>query len=305
MTASSGRSTPDESAFFDVDSTFEYRATIAGAKQPVLIGPSSHWWVTRTPDGPGSLELVLQDGDRLLANAWGAGSVWMLNQVPHLLGASDVTVKDFVPPPQLRDRWLRKPFKLARTDRPWDGLVGAIFGQKVQTTKAGNSLRMLAKQFGVLAPGPRRSYILPSPERVSEMGYADFHTLGIERKRSETLLRVAKEFGRIRSSFAQGRETFERRLLSLPGIGPWTVGMTTAVVYGHSDAVPVGDFHIPNIVHWHLAGEPRGDDTSMLKLLEPYRGHRWRVIRLAKSAGPAPRYGPRLSLRHDGLTEGL
>jgi hypothetical protein len=37
----------------------------------------------------------------------------------------------------------------------------------------------------------------------------------------------------------------------------------------------------------------------MLELLEPYRGHRGRVIRLLEAAGiTAPRYGPRMPLRH-------
>jgi hypothetical protein len=36
----------------------------------------------------------------------------------------------------------------------------------------------------------------------------------------------------------------------------------------------------------------------MLELLEPYRGHRGRVLRLLFAAGiEAPRYGPRLPLR--------
>jgi hypothetical protein len=37
----------------------------------------------------------------------------------------------------------------------------------------------------------------------------------------------------------------------------------------------------------------------MLELLEPYRGHRARVIRLIGVAGiTAPRYGPRMALRN-------
>ena len=71
-----------------------------------------------------------------------------------------------------------------------------------------------------------------------------------------------------------------------------------------SAAVAVGDFHHKHTVSWALAREPRGTDERRLELLEPYRGHRWRVIRLVKSAGAAPRYGPRLSLEGDGLTRG-
>ena len=60
----------------------------------------------------------------------------------------------------------------------------------------------------------------------------------------------------------------------------------------------VGDFHLPNLVAFALAGEPRGDDERMLELLEPYRGQRARVIRLLELSGiRAPRYGPRLTPR--------
>jgi hypothetical protein len=63
----------------------------------------------------------------------------------------------------------------------------------------------------------------------------------------------------------------------------------------------VGDYHLPNTVAWHLAREPRATDDRMLELLEPWAGHRWRVIRLAEASGGAPRYGPKLSLAGDGL----
>ena len=72
----------------------------------------------------------------------------------------------------------------------------------------------------------------------------------------------------------------------------------TALVLGDADAVSVGDYHLPHTVSWALAGEARGSDERMLELLEPYRGHRGRVIRLLEAAGiAAPRRGPRLRLR--------
>jgi 3-methyladenine DNA glycosylase/8-oxoguanine DNA glycosylase len=93
-------------------------------------------------------------------------------------------------------------------------------------------------------------------------------------------------------------EAANRRLRAFPGLGPWTAAGVAAVALGDPDAVPVGDFHIPHMVSWALAREPRGDDQRMLELLEPYRGHRGRVVRLLMLAGvTAPRYGPRMPLR--------
>jgi len=89
-----------------------------------------------------------------------------------------------------------------------------------------------------------------------------------------------------------------RRLTALPGIGPWTAAEVALVALGDPDAVSLGDYHLPDMVAWALAGEPRADDTRMLELLEPWRGHRGRVIRLVvMGAGAAPRRGPRMPLR--------
>lgn len=74
--------------------------------------------------------------------------------------------------------------------------------------------------------------------------------------------------------------------------------MIMGTAWGDTDAVPVGDYHIPNTVAWALAGEDRGSDDRMLELLEPYRPERRRIVLAAKHAGVhAPRYGPKTAVR--------
>jgi 3-methyladenine DNA glycosylase/8-oxoguanine DNA glycosylase len=88
-------------------------------------------------------------------------------------------------------------------------------------------------------------------------------------------------------------------LARVRGIGPWTVAEVTRVAYGDPDAVSVGDYHIPSVVAWALAGEPKADDARMLKLLEPYRGQRGRVQRLLEVSGISPpKRGPRMTPRN-------
>ncbi|MCP3992644.1 MAG: DNA-3-methyladenine glycosylase 2 family protein, partial [Actinomycetia bacterium] len=259
-------------------------------------------WATRTPDGPGSLVLNRSGDTTVEAKAWGPGRDWMLNQAPRLLGADD-DPSSFAPVSPIRELWRRNPFLLARTDRLWDSLIGAILGQRVQTANAASSRRALARRFGQEAPGPHRAWILPSPERVAEMGYYDFHPLKVEKKRADAIIRAAREMPRLQGLADKTPEQVQARLQRIRGIGPWTTAMVTAVTFGDPDAVPVGDYHIPNSIGWVLAGEPRSTDQRMLELLEPYRGHRWRVIRLAKAKG-APKYGPKLSFTADGLHQG-
>jgi 3-methyladenine DNA glycosylase/8-oxoguanine DNA glycosylase len=86
---------------------------------------------------------------------------------------------------------------------------------------------------------------------------------------------------------AAERDTAATRevLARIPGCGPWTVGMLLGFGLGDPDAVPVGDLHLPSLVARALVGEPRADDPRMLELLEPYRGHRFRLIRLLLATG--------------------
>ena len=90
-----------------------------------------------------------------------------------------------------------------------------------------------------------------------------------------------------------------RRLLTVRGIGPWTVAEVSSRALGDADAVSVGDFHLAHLVGWALTGK-RTDDAGMLELLAPWAGHRQRVIRLIEltqtSSAPALR-APRAAAR--------
>jgi 3-methyladenine DNA glycosylase/8-oxoguanine DNA glycosylase len=130
----------------------------------------------------------------------------------------------------------------------------------------------------------------------------------VERRRAELIRAVAREAARLErlGLVAAGPPGGPRgqpapvyaALRAFPGIGAWTAGEVGIRALGDPDAVSVGDFHLPNLVCWALAGEPRGTDERMLELLEPYRGQRGRVARLLELSGlRAPRYGPRLERR--------
>jgi 3-methyladenine DNA glycosylase/8-oxoguanine DNA glycosylase len=138
----------------------------------------------------------------------------------------------------------------------------------------------------------------PPPRALAATPYWVFHGMGIERKRADTVRRVAAVATRMEEAVAMPAADAARRLRAVPGVGVWTAAEVAIVALGDADAVSIGDYHLPNQVSWALAGEPRGDDARMLELLEPYRGHRGRVIRLLEAGGVvAPRYGPRLPLQ--------
>ncbi|MEO0605658.1 MAG: DNA-3-methyladenine glycosylase 2 family protein, partial [Myxococcota bacterium] len=189
--------------------------------------------------------------------------------------------------------------RIGRLDRIFPTLVGAIIGQKVTGLESQRSLRQLARSHGERAPGPRDDlWLLPTPRTLRDLPYAAYHPLGIDRRRAMVVIQVAQRANRIEQLVGQPSVDIERKLQSLRGIGPWTTGVICHEALGDPDALPVGDYHLPNIVAFNLAGEPRADDARMLELLEPYRGQRGRVVRLIKMAGTgAPKWGPRSEAR--------
>jgi 3-methyladenine DNA glycosylase/8-oxoguanine DNA glycosylase len=123
-------------------------------------------------------------------------------------------------------------------------------------------------------------WVPPSPERVAHTPYEVFHRFGVERRRADVLKRLGMVARRLEESVQLPLADAYRRFAAVPGVGPWTRGRIGLVALGDPDAVVVGDLHLPHVVAQALAGEQRGTDERMLELLEPYRGHRGRVLRL-------------------------
>jgi 3-methyladenine DNA glycosylase/8-oxoguanine DNA glycosylase len=177
----------------------------------------------------------------------------------------------------------------------FEAMLPAICEQKITGDEARAVFRAIVRTYGEPAPGPGNLWLPPRPDVLAKLPYFAFHPLGLERRRAELVIRTARMAERLeRAPAAQAA----RLMLAQSGIGPWTVAETTRVAHGDPDAVSVGDYHLPNVVAWALAGEPRADDARMLELLEPYRGQRARVQRLLEVSGIwPPRYGPRMATR--------
>lgn len=272
---------------------------VSGLKGPTLrVAEGGLWRTTRTPQGPATIRLSIDAGN-LRADVWGRGADWVLERLPEMVGEHDdrdglVAHHEAVADILHRGRGLRLP----RVGRMVEVLIPVIIAQKVTGVAAGRSYRELVRRHGERAPGPLPMWLPPDPDRLAGLPYYEFHPLGIERRRADTIRRVCREGRRLEATIDLAIGPARRVLLGVQGIGPWTVARAMLVVRGDPDAVPLGDYHIPSIVSWALAREPRGTDERMLELLEPYRGQRGRVVRLLESYGEmAPRYGPKLAAR--------
>ena len=151
-------------------------------------------------------------------------------------------------------------------------------------------LAATVRRFGEPAPGPLQPlWVPPEPAVIAAQPYWVFHPFGVEQRRAETLRRAAAEAAACAAPTRRKRPGgWWRSAASGRGRPP-----VVPIVHGDPDAVSVGDFHIPNMVAWALAGEPRADDARLLELLEPFRGHRGRVCRLLVAEGCRPRSSAR------------
>ena len=262
---------------------------------------SGHGFVeraSRTPDGPVSVRFVETAGG-IDADAWGPGRAWVLDRAAAWCGVEDDDA-GFDPPRGLvRELWRRHPgLRIPRTGLVTERLIPVILEQKVTGNEARRAYRRLATSLAEPAPGPVGLTLPPDPERVAELPYYAFHPFGVERRRAEVVRAVCGRTAWIDETAALPLDVAGQRLSSMHGIGAWTVAEVARIALGDADAVSVGDFHVPNIVAWALAREPRGSDERMLELLEPYRPHRGRVQRLLETSEiRAPAFGPRMDRR--------
>jgi 3-methyladenine DNA glycosylase/8-oxoguanine DNA glycosylase len=289
---------------------FDLHATLAphmrGKHDPChRIDPSgAHWRTWRTPDGPVTLRFATdRAAGEIDVQAWGSGSSWALDNVPSLLGADDDWSGLVLAHPILHETRRRiSGMRLSRSLCVFEALVPAIIEQLVVGLEAWRSWSQLLRRFGTVAPGPNPFdlRVFPSAAVLREIPDWEWHRLGLDGRRRRTVIAAAHVAHRIDECRSLDVETSARRLRSLHGVGAWTVAETLQRSHGAADLISVGDYHISNNVGYVLAGRPRTDDAGMLELLEPYRGHRQRVVRLIEATGMgAPRYGPRMPLRNN------
>lgn len=259
----------------------------------IRFAPDGIWRATRTPAGPATLRLRAIDGGVEVA-AWGPGAADAVEGAADLIGAHD-DPSPLIPRHRLIAELVRRlpGLRLIRTNRPFEALLPAICEQKVAGVEARAAFRGMIAAHGEPAPGPAELRLPPAPATLAALPYFAFHRFGLERRRADLIRRAAQLAPRIER--ASPAEAYAR-LGAVPGIGPWTLAEVGRIAFGDPDALSVSDYHLPNVVAWALAREPRADDARMLELLEPYRGQRGRVQRLLEASGiQAPRYGPRMA----------
>ena len=248
------------------------------------------WRATRTPKGLATERLDLVDRHTVTVDAWGPGADWLLDHAPALCGASDAP-ETFTPDePLLRELAHQHPgLRMGRSNAVFETGLFVTLEQRVATRDAWHSWRLLVRALGEPAPGPLAGLLAPPPpERIARTPTYVFHRFGVEARRADILRRMAIVSSRLEETIGMSMEAAYARFRAISGVGPWTAARIAMLALGDPDAVFVGDLHLPHLVSSSLAGERRGSDERMLELLEPYRGHRARVVRLLLAGAKFP-----------------
>ena len=285
-----GTPPPDAARVVALPRPYDFEATVRftglGLYDPACRrGRDSLWQAARTPRGPVTLRLTTR-GEEVRASAWGPGAAWALDRAEAILGLEDEPGA-FRPPPGPLATLARRGrgMRLVRTPWVFDVLCQVVLQQRVSFRDAARSYT--ASDPGTRRGGTRASRTAPSPRATRLAAACRRRTSGGPGSTANGRDACVPLRGRRRRSTrpSTGRpRRRERSSAPSPGAAPGQWGWWPGFALGDPDAVPVGDLHLPSTVANALAGEPRADDTRMLELLEPYRGHRFRLIRLLLAA---------------------
>ncbi|WP_026555861.1 DNA-3-methyladenine glycosylase family protein [Arthrobacter sp. 35W] len=305
-----------ESLLWDAGVPYELAGTVGiiprGPRDPAArVAHGTVWFAFNTPSGPATLHLSMATTTAVRATAWGLGTASALAGVPALLGGGD-DWSGFDEPgfhatlPRLATQARRRHpgLRLPATGRMVDALIPAVLEQKVTAIEAHRGYRYLVAKFGSPAPGigpgspvPADLVVAPTPEQWARIPSWEWHKAGVGPQRSATVMRLLRAASALERLAAVDAVEAAAKLQTIPGIGIWTAAEATQRTHGDADAVAVGDYHLAKFVGWALAGKPV-DDAGMLALLEPWLGHRQRVVRMLMLSGfRKPAFGPRMTIQ--------
>lgn len=258
------------------------------------------WRTMRTPVGPATQHITVRRSEGVVVGrSWGPGAEWAAEKLPAALGALD-DVDGFDPTghPLVAEQWRRHGASL-RTPAiglVLEVLVPAVIEQRVTSGEARRAWSHLLRRYGDVPPGPAPEgmRVTPSAATWARVPSWVWHRAGVESARWATVARAARVAPALERCVGMPPVEARAQLRRVPGVGVWTAAEVAQRALGDPDAVSYGDFHVAKDVVFALTGECDGTDERLAELLEPWAGHRGRVVRLVLGAGARrPRRGPR------------
>ena len=173
---------------------------------------------------------------------------------------------------------------LRQTDPGLESLLRIVTDQLI-SLKAGEAIwSRLATRFGRCRPAD----VLGTSE-------AELRALGLSSAKARTFRAAALAFsqGRFDDTAGLGQDELQRRLLEIPGVGPWTASIYLLVAVRAVDAWPAADLALQVAAQDLFGLGARPSTRQMAALAEAWRPHRstaalllWRHYRGLRGIAP-------------------
>jgi len=161
--------------------------------------------------------------------------------------------------------------------------VRAVLGQQVSVAAARTVAGRLVTRYGkpLTTPSGRLTHLFPEPAALAEADPADL-PMPASRRRALVTLAGALASGDVALDPGADREDTQRRLLALPGIGPWTAAYVSMRALGDPDAFLATDLGVRHaLAAIGHDGSPPGAATTAQRW-RPWRAyanfHLWRSL---------------------------
>lgn len=182
--------------------------------------------------------------------------------------------------------------RMIQTPNLWEALSWAIIGQQINLAfayKLRNRLIFLGNGHDAPAPRPLP---FPTPRQVLGITPDALKQVQFSRQKIAYLLELARQFesdGLAALSLeAAAPEEIEARLLSIKGLGRWSVAYGMMRGLGHLDALPVGDAGLRQALRARFNLDAAPDPATQERLMAPFRPYRsLATYYLWKSLDPA------------------
>jgi DNA-3-methyladenine glycosylase II len=169
----------------------------------------------------------------------------------------------------------RRPhLRPARRPWAWEALAWAVVKQLIETGRAARIQRRIVGRWGLRLGGQRGTTLrdVPPAELIAGRAPAELEALGLSPARSIALAAIARQVAAGRCDPAEPQA--DRRFLSIPEIGPWTVQCLGLYGRGEPDSLPAGDLMYLKLVGRLARLGRRATVEEVEEFFEPYRPFR-------------------------------
>jgi len=170
----------------------------------------------------------------------------------------------------------RAGLRLVRTPSVLDGLFWSIIGQQINLPFAYVLKRRLVENAGTRLPGGL--YCLPTAAAVAKLEPADLRPWQYSRQKAEYLVGAARLIAEgkldLKALPTLSATRAERTLLSVRGLGPWSVNYLMMRSLGFADCVPLGDTGVTSGLKTLFKLEERPDIDATVRLMAVFSPHR-------------------------------